>query len=309
MNKEKIFNNLNKSNVVGGVYFGCFTMQIVLIVIFFGFFKISEINIINLIIALLPVIMLVFYIAVKSFMKKSIYADENKFLTLKDYPYFRIALAGPLLFSVTIAMIISFSEARYYKLCVTSKCFHNLYEIYKIPLWLSGLSLALSGLVAAVYRSEETGEQIRRTDQQIKIANIKNNFDLFVKHQELFFGKLDKLISNYNVELIDSYNDLRIEVEHQELYSFLFLNSPENFVSYYITNNGFKEITDVFNSLIPEIYAESNFTNLNKKNNEVKGLFKVKFSSGIKTDKQIKLLTCFYIDMYSIIRVYNKSQS
>lgn len=57
--------------------------------------------------------------------------------------------------------------------------FKNFYELYKIPLGLLTASPVTAGIAAVIHRSEETAKQIQLTKD-------KNNFENYIKHNELF---------------------------------------------------------------------------------------------------------------------------
>ncbi len=152
-------------------------------------------------------------------------------IKLNQSKWFRRALAIPLVLAGWVGLIIFFGEWDTSRLCFTGKCFYNLYEIYRFPIWLAGLSLALSGIVAAVHRSNETAKQISTAQKQYEATLVKNSFDLFVKHQEVFVSGISDLLNKYNN--LDYESNDKIIVDMQYLYSEMFNNTPILFEGYY----------------------------------------------------------------------------
>lgn len=174
-------------------------------------------------------------------------------IPLSEFKWFRRAIYIPLLLSVLTALVIFSSEFGLDRMCIRGDCFNNLYDIYRVPVWLAGLSLALSGIVAAVHRSSQTSKQIDMAQRQLEAASERNSFDLFVKHQEVFVSGISNLLDKYNS--LDSDSNNKITVNVQYLYSKIFDNTPLFFQGYY-AKDGFYISRDFLTELA-NLYFEA----------------------------------------------------
>lgn len=114
--------------------------------------------------------------------------QERKKETLIHYVWFRRAFDIPLIASVgTIGLIvISTYSNGLPNLCFTKECLKSTYDLYEAPILIMAAGLALSGITAAIHRSEQTYLQIEKTEE-------KNLFDNYIKHQEFFFNTFENL--------------------------------------------------------------------------------------------------------------------
>jgi len=100
--------------------------------------------------------------------------------TIRESVLFKWALVLPLLLSFVTAIGISYLIWDTFSFGISSvESFKNFYEIYKIPLALLTASPVTAGIAAVIHRSDETAKQIQLTED-------KNNFENYIKHNELF---------------------------------------------------------------------------------------------------------------------------
>lgn len=103
-----------------------------------------------------------------------------KIKTIRESVLFKWALGLPLLLSIVTAIGISWLIWDTFSFGMSSvESFNNFYEIYKIPLALLTASPVTAGIAAVIHRSDETAKQIQLTED-------KNNFENYIKHNELF---------------------------------------------------------------------------------------------------------------------------
>ncbi len=103
-----------------------------------------------------------------------------KIKTIRESVLFKWALGLPLLLSIVTAIGISYLIWDTFSFGTSSvESFKNFYEIYKIPLALLTASPVTAGIAAVIHRSDETAKQIQLTED-------KNNFENYIKHNELF---------------------------------------------------------------------------------------------------------------------------
>lgn len=147
---------------------------------------------------------------------------SQKLTELKEFKW---ALWGPLGAAVIVAIVITVADylsPESIRFCLTSECFNDAIKRHKFSLGVAALVFPLVALVAAYHRSVQTIAQIERTEKQIKIAESKNSFDNYFKHQEHF--------SSF-VESITKRDLCTIEMSStKELYKNIFIkNSVNNF--------------------------------------------------------------------------------
>lgn len=100
--------------------------------------------------------------------------------TIRESMLFKLALGLPLLLSFVTAIGISYLIWDTFSFGISSvESFKNFYEVYKIPLALLTASPVTAGIAAVIHRSDETAKQIQLTED-------KNNFENYIKHNELF---------------------------------------------------------------------------------------------------------------------------
>ncbi|MGZ2925929.1 hypothetical protein ABC668_03605 [Pseudomonas aeruginosa] len=98
---------------------------------------------------------------------------------------FQLALGVPLFSGLLIAMgIICVGDVG--GVCFSSKCWSNFVNIFKVPIAVSGISLPLVAMVAAIHRSNETFVQIRLSQRQLQETLDNNKFGNYLKHRETF---------------------------------------------------------------------------------------------------------------------------
>jgi hypothetical protein len=103
-------------------------------------------------------------------------------------------------------------------ICFASDCVNYFIEVYKVPLAISGFSLPLVAMVAAIQRSKEALVQIRIGHQQYYEAVKNNRVGNFLKHREGFY----KLVENFCDVESDNRVKCTVRVDVGYLYMKLF---------------------------------------------------------------------------------------
>ncbi|MBD8095283.1 hypothetical protein IFT48_35350 [Pseudomonas fluorescens] len=118
---------------------------------------------------------------------------------------FWFALSTPIVLGVALGVAIGVNSSLG-DVCFSSVCINYFIEVYKVPITISGLSLPLVAMVAAVQRSKEAFVQIENGQKQYFEAVNNNRFGNFLKHREGFY----KIVENFRE--IESSNRDSIEV-------------------------------------------------------------------------------------------------
>lgn len=74
---------------------------------------------------------------------------------------------------------------------LTKSGFDTFIELSKMPFALASLSIPMTALVAKLHSTAQTAKQIGLASRQIKIAETKNNHDLFYSHRKEFVSFYD----------------------------------------------------------------------------------------------------------------------
>lgn len=100
---------------------------------------------------------------------------ENK--PLGDDWYFRLSIIIPLVTSFIAFSLIFINGS--YAWNFSAIGFNSFYDTFKVPIWIAGLSLPISGLYAAIHRSAQT-------HAQIQVMHAQNIFTNHFTHREEF---------------------------------------------------------------------------------------------------------------------------
>lgn len=173
--------------------------------------------------------------------------------TIRKSVLFKLALGLPLLLSIVIAIGISYLIWDTFSFGISSvESFKNFYEIYKIPLALLTASPVTAGIAAVVHRSDETAKQIQLTED-------KNNFENYIKHNELFNqvvasfagGRVNAFINIWydtgdgNEGYSESYGLVGCDVLTAYLYNYLFpRNKGAKTFGFYIDDDVVKNVEE-----------------------------------------------------------------
>lgn len=172
--------------------------------------------------------------------------------TIRESSFFWWALCFPLALSAATAIGISYLIWDKFLFDISSvESFKNFYEIYKIPLALLSASPVTAGIAAIIHRSDETAKQIQLTEG-------KNNFENYIKHNELFnqvvssftsgggFGAYINIwydIGDGNEGSWDGYGLVGCNVLSAYLYNFLFpRNKGAKTFDFYIDDDVIKDV-------------------------------------------------------------------
>ncbi|WP_369920774.1 hypothetical protein AB8E32_00335 [Marinomonas polaris] len=139
-----------------------------------------------------------------------------------------------------------FKSLDYPDLVATYDGFSQAYAYFKIPLWISALSLPLAGFYASHYRSVQTAAQIMRTDIQITATEQKNAFENCVKHRELFNELIARLSRRYNFEFKDIDLLYSVIFTENDYRSFSFYADEMNSPRYSDSGSYFHQMIDAF---------------------------------------------------------------
>lgn len=110
---------------------------------------------------------------------------------LKSDKLFQLSLLTPIFIGLTIAIVICINESYVWRFDSTG--FKNFYDFYKFPILVSGLCLPISGLYAAIFRSQQTQHQIETALEQSRIAKEQNHFQNHFKHLEEFLKYFEQV--------------------------------------------------------------------------------------------------------------------
>ncbi|NMY95616.1 hypothetical protein [Pseudomonas proteolytica] len=109
---------------------------------------------------------------------------------------FWLALTIPIICGLALGVVIGVNSSLG-DICFSSSCINYFIDVYKVPIAISGFSLPLVAMVAAVQRSKEAFVQISYGHRQYSEAVSNNRVGNFLKHREGFY----KLVENFcNVE-------------------------------------------------------------------------------------------------------------
>ncbi len=100
--------------------------------------------------------------------------------------------------------------------CFAEECVRTFFTVYKFPIAISGLSLPLVAMVAAIHRSMEAAHQLNE-------ALLNNRFGNYLKHREGFEKLLDGFCERENKGL-----ERGLLVMAQKIYAELFPDSGFN---------------------------------------------------------------------------------
>jgi hypothetical protein len=139
---------------------------------------------------------------------------------------FWLALLVPILFGMTLALLIAYSS-ELGDTCFRAGCVQSFFEVFKFPIAITGLALPLVAMVAAIHRSNEAALQIKITSSQYEEAISNNRFGNYLKHREGF----EKLIAGYCADSVHG-EGCRIVVRSASLYGRMFPGSGFNNVSW-----------------------------------------------------------------------------
>lgn len=108
---------------------------------------------------------------------------------------FWIAIAVPVFFSVSAALVIVYSSDLVFDPSYMG--FNKSVEVFRVPIGLLSLVFPFVALVAAYHRSDQTAMQIRITDEQNTFAN-------YFSHREEYFKVLKGLEEKHNIRIFDA---------------------------------------------------------------------------------------------------------
>ncbi len=103
--------------------------------------------------------------------------------------FFLILLFAPILTGIGIAIIIALHESLTWRL--DSNGFTHFYELFKVPIIISSISIPASGLYAALFRSAQTQIQIQTQQEQNIFQNHFKHFEEFSKMMNEGFDSYD----------------------------------------------------------------------------------------------------------------------
>lgn len=133
---------------------------------------------------------------------------------------FWLALATPIVLGVGLGVVVGLNSSLG-GLCFSTTCINYFIEVYKVPITISGLSLPLVAMVAAIQRSKEAFVQIENGQKQYSEAVSNNRFGNFLKHREGFY----KLVENFREIESNNRDSSEVLVDVGYLYIRLF---PKN---------------------------------------------------------------------------------
>lgn len=133
---------------------------------------------------------------------------------------FWLALATPIVLGLGLGVVIGMNSSLG-GVCLSTICINYFIEVYKVPITISGLSLPLVAMVAAIQRSKEAFVQIRNGQKQYSEAVSNNRFGNFLKHREGFY----KLVENFREIESNNRDSSEVLVDVGYLYIRLF---PKN---------------------------------------------------------------------------------
>lgn len=112
---------------------------------------------------------------------KKINTDIKSVPLKKDFWFWFLTLA-PILLSLVIGLLFAYNEN--YKFNPSIEGIKKLSEEFKFFIYSAGLSIPISGIYAAIKRSEETHHQIELTQEQNRFTNYFKHLEEFIKHIE-----------------------------------------------------------------------------------------------------------------------------
>ncbi|WP_286785112.1 MULTISPECIES: hypothetical protein [Pseudomonas] len=165
---------------------------------------------------------------------------HEKHTPLKNWPYFRLALAIPLFSAVVIAAFIKYSDTSIGQLCGSSACWTNFIAFFKVPIAIASLAIPIAGVVVAMHRSDETAIQIKNSQRQIDEALANNKFGNYLKHRDSFInlvlaGQERLLIKESRVKI--NASALYEKIYPKNSYTNLELHSDGNYQFWHIVHS------------------------------------------------------------------------
>ena len=223
--------------------------------------------------------------------------------TIRESSLFWWALCLPLVLSAATAIGISYLIWGKFLFAISSvESFKNFYEIYKIPLALLSVSPVTAGIAAIIHRSDETAKQIQLTEN-------KNNFENYIKHNELFNQVVSSFTSgggfrayidifydsgDGNKGSWDGYDLVGCNVLSAYLYNFLFpRNKGAKTFDFYIDDDVIKDIEKKLaqaelSQIEPAILRTMLFLEY------VKGDMSKVVSIGVDRESELKIIRTFW---------------
>ena len=165
---------------------------------------------------------------------------HEKHTPLKNWPYFWLALAIPLLSAVAIAASIKYSDSSIGQLCGSSACWTNFIIFFKVPIAIASLAIPIAGIFVAMHRSDETAIQIKNSQRQIDEAFANNKFGNYLKHRDSFINlvlagqeRLPQKESRVKINASALYE----KIFPKNSYTYLELHSDSNYQFWSIVNS------------------------------------------------------------------------
>lgn len=109
--------------------------------------------------------------------------DHNR---LTKQPIFWIATILPILVAIILGSLIVFNEWHSLHFNFTSIGYDNFLKKFKLPLWVSSISIPLSVIVVNIHRTIQTEKQIIEMQE-------KNSYDYIFSHQKHYVELLSKI--------------------------------------------------------------------------------------------------------------------